>query len=256
MNVNYYRGKLNTKVNLRIQRAGVSNPIDLSAERKAIKVPLISSTILKAPPSLPGVDSILAIRVRAFSSNTAAEVADALLKSDANSDRLILIDLRGNGGGLLQGAIETAGLFLAPGKIVVFQVGKDGLAETKGVLPASTGNGAIAADMTSPMLILVDGDTASAAEVFSAALQEAGRAVLAGQKTFGKGVIQTLTPLRQGGMAVTIARYETPLHHDINKVGIPPNVLIECKEPLEKVDACIARIPPADIKQLLSSIKK
>lgn len=240
---------------MRIQRAGVTGPIDISAERKAIKVPLISSTILKAPPALQGIDSVIAIRVRAFSSNTAAEVADALLKVDTSSDHLILIDLRGNGGGLLQGAIETAGLFLAPGKIVVFQVGKDGLAETKGVLPASSGNGAIAADMTSPMIILVDGDTASAAEVFSAALQEAGRAVLAGQKTFGKGVIQTLAPLKQGGMAVTIARYETPLRRDINKVGIPPNVIIECKEPFEKVDACLARIPPTDIIQLLSKKK-
>jgi carboxyl-terminal processing protease len=76
-------------------------------------------------------------------------------------------------------------------------------------------------DLTTPLYILVNENTASAAEVLSAALKENGRATLIGHRTFGKGLIQTLEPLSQGGVAITTAKYETPLHNNINKVGLP-----------------------------------
>ena len=143
----------------------------------------------------------------------------------------IVMDMRNNGGGLLQGAVETASLLIPPGKIVVFVVGKDGLAEAKQTLPSDIDSGDTELpDLNTPLYILVNGNTASAAEVLSAALRENGRAQLVGEKTFGKGVIQNLQPLSKGGIAVTIAKYETPLHHNINKVGIPVDVGVACDQ--------------------------
>jgi carboxyl-terminal processing protease len=126
-----------------------------------------------------------------------------------------LFDLRGNPGGLLPGGIETASLFLESNKPVVFVV------SNKGVVSAEE-TFADGIDTTTPITVLVDHNTASAAEVFTAALKENGRATIVGEQTFGKGIIQTIRELsdQNGGVAVTVARYETPNHNDINKAGI------------------------------------
>lgn len=138
---------------------------------------------------------------------------------------MLLLDMRNNAGGLLEGAVETANLFLPPGKIVVFSVAKDGQPRALQTLPGvidgeAAGNSALP-DLTTKLYILVNENTASAAEVLSAALKENNRATLIGHRTFGKGLIQTLEPLSQGGVAITTAKYETPLHNNINKIGLP-----------------------------------
>ena len=152
-----------------------------------------------------------------------------------------VLDLRGNPGGLLPGGVETASLFLESNKPVVFVVNKNGVVDAQYTL----GDGI---DLESPLVLLVDGNTASAAEVLTAALQENHRAVVAGEQTFGKGIVQTIRQLDNGngGVAVTIARSETPEHHDINKEGIKVDVKADVS--CEKDDA-LACLPVTAFKR-------
>lgn len=222
------RGKLDSKVGIRISRSGVI--VDKSAIRKQIKLKSVSYSFVDLPPPVgtagPASRRAGYIKLRSFSSTSRDDVTQALeyLHSEDSLRQqpldALVVDLRDNGGGLLQGAVEAANLLLPPGKIVVFVVSKDGSTDALQTLP----NGVLSADpalpdLRTPCFILVNSNTASAAEVFAAAMKENARARLVGEKTFGKGIIQNLQPLRQGGVAVTTARYETPLHHDINKLG-------------------------------------
>jgi len=208
------RGKAGTKASLRILRDG--KEIDFTILRRPFKL----KSVLWSLSTIDGKPCGI-ITIKSFSDKTSDEVTKAMESFHKNSNlHAIVIDMRNNGGGLLQGAIETAALFINPGKIVVFEISKDGLIDAKQTLPDSIkSNDDKLPDINTPLYILVNSNTASAAEVLSAALKENGRAKLVGEKTFGKGVIQTLQQLRQGGIAVTIAKYETPLHNNINKVS-------------------------------------
>jgi carboxyl-terminal processing protease len=129
-----------------------------------------------------------------------------------------LLDLRNNPGGLLQAGIEIARLLLSQGTIV-FTVNR------QGILDSFEAFGQAITD--APLVVLVNEGTASASEILAGALQDNGRATLVGSTTFGKGLIQSLFDLSDGaGLAVTVAKYETPAHHDINKLGITPDRII------------------------------
>ncbi len=129
------------------------------------------------------------------------------------------MDLRNNPGGLLQAGIEIARLWLDEGTIV-YTVNRQGV---MGSFEA-TGE-ALTHD---PLVVLVNQGTASASEILAGALKDNGRATILGEKTFGKGLIQSLFDLSDGsGLAVTVARYETPAHQDINKLGITPDVAVQ-----------------------------
>eukprot|EP00978_Attheya_sp_CCMP212_P047448 scaffold421372_cov69-Attheya_sp.AAC.4 len=170
---------------------------------------------------------------------TVAEKIDELKKKGAKS---FVLDLRGNPGGLLPGGFDTASLFLEANKPVVFVVNKKGVVDAQQTL-----NDGI--DLDSPLAIYVDGNTASAAEVMTAALQENGRAVIVGEQTFGKGIVQTIRPLsnNNGGVGVTVARYETPQHHDINKQGIKVDIPVPAD--CESIDALVC-LPSNIFKKL------
>lgn len=133
--------------------------------------------------------------------------------------------MRNNPGGLLQAGIEIARLWLESGTIV-YTVNRQGI---QGSFEAF--GSAITRD---PLVVLVNQGTASASEILAGALQDNGRAVLVGETTFGKGLIQSLFELSDGsGLAVTIAKYETPNHRDINKQGIKPDKVIS-SEPITR----------------------
>ncbi|ELS01661.1 C-terminal processing peptidase [Xenococcus sp. PCC 7305] len=160
------------------------------------------------------------IRLSEFSAQATQEVAHAIM--DLNAPAYIL-DLRNNPGGLLQAGIETARLWLDDGTIV-YTVNRQG---TLGSFEANTRSLTDA-----PLVILVNQGTASASEILSGALQDNGRAVLVGETTYGKGLIQSLFELPDdSGIAVTVAKYETPNHTDINKLGIEPDFVVE-QEPI------------------------
>lgn len=156
------------------------------------------------------------IRLSQFNANAAAEVGSAIKRFEADHANAYVLDLRSNPGGLLQAGIEVARLWLNEGTIV-YTVNRNGIQDDFGATEQAL--------TASPLVVLVNQGTASASEILAGALQENGRAQLVGEKTFGKGLIQSLFNLSDGsGLAVTIAKYETPAHHDINKLGIMPDV--------------------------------
>lgn len=201
-----------------VRSAGASATVNLEISREAVKLTSVRSYGAKL--SAAGNKPALVIEVRSFSSETPGQVTAALKSPEASAAAAIVIDLRGNGGGSLQGGIDAARLFLPDGAKIVAVSDRTNVPR---VFAAENG-GAI--ELTKPIVMLANRDTASAAEVFAAALSENGRASLVGERTYGKGVIQTLVKLEQGGgggVAFTTARYRTPLGRDINKLGIMPD---------------------------------
>ena len=165
------------------------------------------------------------IRLNQFNANATTELANAIRRMEGKGANAYILDLRSNPGGLLQSGIEIARLWLAKGT-VVYTVNRNGIQDS-----FSASGQALTDD---PLVLLVNQGTASASEILAGALQDNGRAKLVGEKTFGKGLIQSLFNLSDGsGLAVTIAKYETPKHRDINKLGIVPDVTVEL-EPITR----------------------
>ena len=212
------RGPIGTTVTLKIQGDdGEPKSIELVRDRIALN-PVYA--VLDTPPDSAPVGYI---RLTQFSANAPAEVADAINQLEEQGADAYVLDLRNNPGGLLQAGIEIARLWLDKGT-VVYTVNRQGM------LGSFEANGpALTED---PLVVLVNQGTASASEILAGALQDNGRAKLVGEKTFGKGLIQSLFDLSDGsGLAVTVAKYETPNHHDIHKLGITPDFQV----PLEQI---------------------
>jgi len=163
------------------------------------------------------------IRLNQFNANATVELAKAVQRLEGQGAEGYILDLRNNPGGLLQAGVEIARLWLDSGTIV-YTVNRQGIQDSfEADGPALTQD---------PLVVLVNQGTASASEILAGALQDNGRAALVGEKTFGKGLIQSLFELSDGsGLAVTVAKYETPSHRDINKLGITPDRVV----PLEAI---------------------
>jgi carboxyl-terminal processing protease len=207
------RGPIGSLVTLLIERDGeAEREIRLTRDRIALN-PVVAE-LRYSPQNQP----IGYVRLNQFNANASMELAHAISSLEKKGAAAYILDLRNNPGGLLQAGIEIARLWLDSGTIVytVNRQGVQGSFEAFG--PALTED---------PLVILVNQGTASASEILAGALQENGRAELVGETTFGKGLIQSLFELSDGsGLAVTIAKYETPKHHDINKLGIKPDKVI------------------------------
>lgn len=167
-------------------------------------------------------DSVGLIRVRGFNERTADDIGSAASALRTKGARALVLDLRGNPGGYFSGGVDAARLFLHEGTRIVNVVNRNGVVENIDALA----DGAL---MDTPLALVVDGNTASASEILAGALHDNGRAMLVGERTYGKGVVQTVTPLSDGAaVAVTIAKYITPSGADINKKGIVPDVVAKC----------------------------
>lgn len=207
------RGSIGSQVTLTIGRAEEPE-FSVNVERDRITLNPVSSE-LRTEEGLPSVGYL---RLGQFNGNAAAELKTAITELEEQGADAYILDLRNNPGGLLQAGIEIARMWLDEGT-VVFTVNRQG----------SLGNyDATGTSITKdPMVVLVNKGTASASEILAGALQDNGRAQLVGETTFGKGLIQSLFDLPNGaGLAVTIAKYETPNHRDINKLGIEPDQLV------------------------------
>lgn len=215
------RGLPGTSVVLTIVKHDGDRPEDIKLVRDVISINPVYAFLDKGPDSMP----IGYIRLAEFSGNATEEVAHAMASLEEEGARGYILDLRNNPGGLLQAGIEIARLWLDYGTIV-FTVNR------QSVLGSFDAFGPALTD--APLAVLVNKGSASASEILAGALQDNHRALLVGEKTFGKGLIQSLFELSDGsGLAVTVAKYETPNHTDINKLGIMPDRVVEL-EPITR----------------------
>ncbi|HMD02726.1 MAG TPA: S41 family peptidase, partial [Candidatus Baltobacteraceae bacterium] len=202
------RGKEGTQVKLDIQRGGAALAPTL-VTRAVIHQPSVYARMLD--------NGIGYARLTVFGSNTAQELGTALNKLEAQGAKAYVLDLRDNGGGYLNAAIDVSSKFIASGAIV--SVESRGGNDTE----YDAENTAIPAK---PLAVLVNRYTASASEITSGAIQDNGVGELVGEKTYGKGVVQTIHPLPDGSaVKITSARYLTPRGRDINTIGITPDII-------------------------------
>ncbi len=221
------RGEIGVRVTLTI-RSGGAAPRDVTIIRAQIELPSVSWRPLEQDTTIGVLD------IERFSDRTAGEAEagiEALL--EAGVTRLIL-DLRGNGGGLLQASVDVADLFL-DGGVIVYQASRDKTEES-----FRAGGQGVAQQM--PLAVLVDSGSASAAEIVASALQDRGRAALIGNKTFGKGSVQLIFSLADdSSLRVTNARWLTPDRRPLDREGITPDIVVEpAAQPIEN-DPVLAR---------------
>jgi carboxyl-terminal processing protease len=209
--VSMIRGKVGTIVRLTLRRAGQAEPIVVEVERQEIPSPSVEWRMVE------GVEGTGYIRITLFSSRTVRELREAIQDLQNQGMTRLVLDLRGNGGGLFDAAIDVASEFL-PGGVVLYQIEKGAGEKTF----TASGGGRYTSQ---PLVLLVDGGTASASEIVAGALQDRDRAVLIGQKTYGKGSVQSVFDLSDGSSVhITSAKWLTPNRHQINGQGLTPNV--------------------------------
>jgi carboxyl-terminal processing protease len=204
------RGEPGTKVNVTVYRDSDASSHSFDLVREIISIPSVQREVMDYRQTQIGY-----IYLNQFHSRSAEEIADALRELSAQGASSLILDVRNNGGGDFEAALMIADLFLEEG-IMVNIVDAQGNTEQR---LANLGSSPL------PMVMLVNGNSASASEVLAGALQDNGRAILLGDKTFGKGLVQTIYPLVDGGaLKITTRKYLTPLETDINDVGIVPDV--------------------------------
>lgn len=202
------RGKTGTKVDLAVQRDSKSLGT-LALTREEIHAPSVYDHML------PGNIGYVALTV--FGQDTADELSAALDSLQKQGARAYVLDLRNNGGGYLNAAIDVASKFIPDGPIVSVE------SRASNVMTYDAESTAIP---PKPLAVLVNGYTASASEITSGAIQDSGVGILVGTKTFGKGVVQTIYPLGDGSaIKITTARYFTPRGRDIDHQGIAPDIV-------------------------------
>jgi carboxyl-terminal processing protease len=217
--VGLIRGPVGTEVRLTVLRN--NKEIEYRMTRAQIELHPVRYTYQQGPAGGVGY-----IRLTQFSANAASEMRDAIKKLEQKNVSGYILDLRSNPGGLLYASVDIARMWLKNGAIV-------STVDRQGETEREKANGRTLTNK--PLVVLVDGGSASASEILSGALQDNNRAVLVGTKTFGKGLVQSVRGLGDGsGMAVTIAKYFTPSGRDINKHGIDPNYVIELTEAQKK----------------------
>lgn len=217
--VSLIRGQVNTEVTLTILRE--NKEIDFKLKRAKIEIHPVRKSVQKSP-----IGEVGYIRLNQFSANAASEMRSAIKDLEQKKVTGYILDLRSNPGGLLYGSIEIARMWLKEGTIV-------STVDRVGEADRQTANKVELTDK--PLVVLVDGGSASASEILSGALQDNKRAVLVGTKTFGKGLVQSVRGVGNGaGLAVTIAKYFTPNGTDINHAGIEPDFKVELTDAQKK----------------------
>lgn len=233
------RGKVGSSVELTVRREGVNEPLFIKIKRDTIKIKSVRYHV-------EGGD-VGYIRITTFNQNTYNGLKDAFeqIKKESNNKLVgYVLDLRNNPGGLLDQAISVSDAFLDKGEIVSTRGRNDEAINRDNALPGDLADGL-------PVVVLINGGSASASEIVSGALQDHHRAVVMGTKSFGKGSVQTVIPTPgQGAMRLTTARYFTPSGRSIQSKGIEPDILVEPAK-IEKLDEI--RIGEEDLKGAISN---
>ncbi|WP_448584368.1 S41 family peptidase [Thermocrinis sp.] len=215
------RGKVGTKVELSIYRKGVDKPIKIELERALIRIESVKWAKIE--------ENVGYIKLSQFNENVSAQVEKAIKELLAKGVNGFILDLRNDPGGLLSEAVNVCDLFLPEGKLVVYTKGRNGetqryFSKRKAIIPDNV-----------PLVVLINKGSASASEIVAGALQDYKRAVILGEKSYGKASVQNIIPMEDGSaLKLTVAYYYTPLGRLIHKKGITPDVEVVMDEKQEE----------------------
>ena len=233
--VNKLKGKENTKVKVTVVREGVKEPKEVEITRAVVELKYVKSKMVDEK------EKIGYLRLTQFGDNVYPDMKKALEDLQAKGMKGLIFDLRSNPGGELGQSIKIASMFIEKGKIVSTR-------QKKGEESIYTREGKYFGDF--PMVVLINGGSASASEIVSGALKDHKRATLIGEKSFGKGSVQTLVTLPDGdGIKLTIAKYYTPSGVCIHGVGIEPDVKVEEKNGYMLFDSVVTNIDEEGTKE-------
>ena len=238
--VSKMRGKVGEKVKLSIRRIN-SKPIELTIKRQEIKIQSVKSEIKE--------DSIVYIRISSFTEDVDDAVSKAIKdakKKLKNKLLGIVIDVRNNPGGLLDQAVDVSDLFLGKGEIVSTRSRNE-----SDTVKFMANEGDVAKGL--PIVVMINEGSASASEILAGALQDHHRAIILGERSFGKGSVQTVIPLRDyGAMRLTTARYYTPSGRSIQAKGIEPDIEVKPAK-VEELESYALNISEADLNNALKN---
>lgn len=232
---NAIKGEEGTKVKLEVKRE--KEILEIEIERKRIEVSHINSEMLE--------DNIGYIQVLDFDGGTSEEFKENYERLKEKGATSLIIDIRGNGGGVVDESINMLEMICEKDSILLIETDKNGKEE----IIKSQENPII----NIPIVVLVNEYSASASEIFAGALKDNNKATIIGTKTYGKGVIQTLIRLSDGsGLKMTTEEYCTPSRNKINKVGIEPNIVVELPEDIEE----LTKENDTQLKKAIEELKK
>ena len=207
------RGPVDSIVRIVVRREGIDELLTFEIKRQEFQIPSVSWRLLDQEPTIGYV------KLNLFSERTANELQEALDDLSSQGAEQIILDLRDNGGGLLQAAIDVCSKFIQDG-VVLYEQKRD---DEEKFYPAKS-KGTVS---ELPLVVLVNGGTASASEIVAGAIQDRGRGILIGETTFGKGSVQLIYDLSDGSsLHVTAARWLTPDRHLIDGSGLMPDIEI------------------------------
>jgi carboxyl-terminal processing protease len=233
--VKLMRGKPGSEIVLTVVREGEDKPLKIAIERDVIRVKSVKSRILE--------DGYGYVRITNFQSKTTSDLISAIerLKKESGGLSGLILDLRNNPGGVLNGAVGVSNAFLEEGLIVY----TEGRVEDSKLKYSATPGDVI--DGT-PLVVLVNGGSASASEIVAGAMQDHGRGIIMGTRTFGKGSVQTIQELNNGGaVKLTTARYYTPNGRSIQAEGIAPDIVLETVKIASLEKDASERVKEADL---------
>jgi carboxyl-terminal processing protease len=217
--VNMLRGEPGQKVTLTIFRPSTNDTKDYALEREIIRVPSVKDARI-LDPSLTGTFKIGYVRITQFNEPTAQELDQKLNDLQNRGMQALIVDLRYNPGGLLSSAVDVCGLFLPARTMVVYTEGRE-----PGQRREYFTNRDAKQRPNFPLVLLVNGGSASGAEIMAGALKDLNRAILVGETTFGKGSVQSVIQLPDGSaLRLTTAKYYTPSKQVIHEKGVAPNI--------------------------------
>lgn len=234
--VSKMKGEEGTTVDVEIIRKGESKPIKLTIERRKVEVPTISYEMLE--------DKVGYIQVSEFDEVTGTQFREALSDLEEQGMKGLVIDLRNNPGGLLDTVCDMLDRMLPEG-LIVYTEDKNGnrTEEVKSTAKES---------FDKPLVVMINGNSASASEVFAGAIQDYGIGTILGTTSFGKGIVQSVIPLADGsGVKITVSKYYTPKGRNIHEIGIEPDVTVELNEDLKNK----VTIEKSEDNQLQEAIK-
>jgi carboxyl-terminal processing protease len=238
------RGPKDTKVTITIYRESLQKPKDFVLTRAIIKITSVKSRLMD--------DGIGYCRIASFQERTGDDLKKAVKEMDAKANHLkgIVLDLRNNPGGLLNQSIEVSDVFLKSGMIV----------STRGRIKAMDTSSSAKNDgdePTCPIVVLINEGSASASEIVAGALQDNGRALILGTRSFGKGSVQTLIPLEDGAaLKLTTAKYYTPSGRSIQAEGIAPDITLKYAKAAEETAEGDESLREQDLKGHIKSAKE